>query len=149
MTPPRAWTHLADMATRKRDQSAQKLCTALTRRVEAERKLDSLVAYRRDYLAKLEAATRAGIKAGGLANYRAFIANLERAIEQQQAAIAAMHTDVDFAQTDWRHTQQRVDSLQTLDQRRAKVAGTREARRDQKLTDEFAARRTRNGGGDD
>jgi flagellar FliJ protein len=148
MTPPRVWQHLTDMARSKRDQSAHKLRTAVSKRGEAERKLATLVGYRRDYLAKLEAATRAGIKADGFANYRAFIANLDRAIEQQEAVLASMHTDVGFAQTDWQHTQTRVDSLDVLDKRRAQTAAKHEARREQKLTDEYAARRSR-GGGDD
>jgi flagellar FliJ protein len=145
MTPPRVWAHLTNVAAKKRDQSAQNLRAALSRRVDAQRKLDALVGYRHDYLAKLDAATRAGIGADGLRNYRAFIANLERAIEQQTELISTMHTDVGSAQTDWQHTQQRVDSLQTIDERRTQLSDQREARRDQKLTDEYAVRRHRGG----
>lgn len=148
MTPPRVWLYLTNVAQKKRDQSAQTLRSALSRRQDAQRKLDMLVGYRRDYLAKLDAATRNGIGADGLRNYRAFIANLEHAIEQQTALISTMHTDVGFAQTDWQHTQRRVDSLQTIDERRTQVGEQREARRDQKLTDEYATRRAR-GSGDD
>jgi flagellar FliJ protein len=148
MTPPRVWLHLTNVAAKKRDQSAQNLRAALSRRVEAQRKLDALLGYRQDYLAKLDAATRRGIGADGLRNYRAFLANLDRAIEQQTALMATMQSDVGFAQTDWQHTQHRVDSLQTIDQRRTQLGEQREARRDQKLTDEYALRRSR-GGGDD
>lgn len=148
MTPLRVWQHLTNTAAKKRDQSAQTLRTAVSRRVEAQRKLDTLQSYRQDYLAKLDAATRRGIGADGLRNYRAFLANLERAIEQQTALMATMQTDVGFAQTDWQHTQRRVDSLQTIDQRRTQQNDQREARRDQKLTDEYALRRSR-GSGDD
>jgi flagellar FliJ protein len=145
MTPPRVWTHLTNAAAKLRDQSAQKLRSAQARRVEAQRKLDALLGYRRDYLAKLDAATRNGIGADGLRNYRAFLANLDRAIEQQTALMSTMQTDVGFAQTDWQHTQRRVDSLQTIEGRRAEIGERIEARRDQKLTDEFALRRNRGG----
>ncbi len=148
MTPPHVWVHLKNSAAKKRDQSAQKLKSALTRRVDAQRKLDALLQYRDDYVVKLDNAQRNGIGADGLRNYRAFLANLERAIEQQSALIATMQTDVGFAQTDWAHTQRHVDSLQTIDARRAEVVDQVEARRDQKLTDEFALRRSR-GSGDD
>ena len=122
MTPPRVWTHLTNAAAKLRDQSAQKLRSAQARRVEAQRKLDALLGYRRDYLA-----------------------NLDRAIEQQTALMSTMQTDVGFAQTDWQHTQRRVDSLQTIEGRRAEIGERIEARRDQKLTDEFALRRNRGG----
>ncbi|MEO8849040.1 MAG: flagellar export protein FliJ [Casimicrobiaceae bacterium] len=146
MTPPHVWGHLKDAAARKRDHSAQKLKSALTRRVDAQRKLDALLSYRDDYVTKLDAAQRNGIGADGLRNYRAFLANLERAIEQQTALMATMQTDVGFAQTDWQHTQQRVDSLRTIDARRSQVVAEGDARREQKLTDEFAQRRARGGG---
>ena len=146
MTPPHVWTHLKDSAAKKRDQSAQKLKSALTRRVDAQRKLDALLSYRDDYVVKLDDAQRKGIGADGLRNYRAFLANLDRAIDQQSALMATMQTDVGFAQTDWQHTQCRVNSLQTIDARRAEVVEAREARRDQKLTDEYALRRSRGSG---
>ncbi|MEP7062218.1 MAG: flagellar export protein FliJ [Betaproteobacteria bacterium] len=148
MTPPRVWAHLTNAAAKMRDLSAQKLRSAQSRRQEAQRKLDALLGYRQDYLAKLDAATRKGIGADGLRNYRAFLANLDRAIEQQTALMSTMHTDVGFAQTDWMHTQRRVDSLQTIEERRAEIGERIEARRDQKLTDEFALRRNRGGGSD-
>jgi flagellar FliJ protein len=146
MTPPRVWLHLKNLAAQKRDASARKLRDSLSRRVDAQRKLDALIRYRQDYQAKLDAAKRSGIGADGLRNYQMFLANLERAIDQQTDALQVMESDVGFAQTDWQHTQQRVDSLDTLDGRRAQATSEVEARREQKLTDEFAARRARGGG---
>ncbi len=145
-----AWNRLKQLAEQKRDDQARRLGHLVGARNEAHEKLKLLLEYRRDYFARLDDATRAGIDGEGLRNYRTFLAQLERAIEQQTDAMADAQQRVQAAQIAWRDESRRVDSYQTLDDRRAEASARDEARRAQKATDEFAARpRLSLFGGDD
>jgi len=150
MTPDTAWNRLKELAEQKRDDHARTLGKLIGARNEAHDKLDVLIGYRRDYLNRLDGATRAGIDGEGLRNFRTFLAQLERAIEQQTDAMTDAQQRVQAAQIAWRDESRRVESYQTLDDRRAKATARTEARKAQKATDEFAARtRLSLYGGDD
>jgi flagellar FliJ protein len=145
-----AWNRLRQLAEQKRDEHARRLGQVTGERNEAHEKLRLLLDYRRDYLARLDQATRAGIDGEGLRNFRTFLAQLERAIEQQTDAMTGAQQRVHEAQLAWRDEARRVDSYQTLGERRAEASAKDEARRAQKLVDEFAARpRALLFGGDD
>jgi flagellar FliJ protein len=136
-----AWSRLKQAAEQKRDDYARRLGELIGARNEAHDKLRLLLDYRRDYFARLDDAARSGIDAQGLRNFRTFLAQLERAIEQQSDTMAEAEQRVAAAQIAWRDESRRVDSYQTLDERRAKTSARKEERAAQKTTDEFAARR--------
>ncbi len=145
-----AWNRLKQLAEQKRDDHARTLGQLTGARNEAHDKLKLLLEYRRDYLARLDDAARAGIDGEGLRNFRTFLAQLERAIEQQTDAMSEAQQRVQAAQLAWRDQSRRVDSYQTLDDRRSDASAKDEARKAQKLLDEFAARpRVSFFGGDD
>jgi flagellar FliJ protein len=145
-----AWDRLKQLAEQKRDEQARTLGKLIAACSEANDKLDMLLEYRRDYLTRLDDATRAGIDGEGLRNFRTFLAQLERAIEQQTDTLTEAQQRVQAAQIAWRDESRRVESYQTLDDRRAKATACAEARKAQKVTDEFAARaRLSFYGGDD
>ncbi len=150
MMPDTAWNRLKQLAEQKRDDHARMLGKLIGARNEAHDKLKLLLEYRRDYLTRLDEATHAGIDGDGLRNFRTFLAQLERAIEQQTETTTEAQQRVQAAQIAWRDESRRVDSYQTLDERRAKASARVEARKAQKVTDEFAARaRLSFYGGDD
>jgi flagellar FliJ protein len=140
MTTDTAWKRLKELAERKRDDHARKLGQVIGERNQACDKLKLLQGYRREYLARLDDATRAGIDGEGLRNFRTFLAQLERAIEQQTDATAEAEQRVHAAQDAWRGESRRVDSYRTLDDRRSEAQAKDEARKAQKMLDEFAAR---------
>lgn len=145
-----AWNRLKQLAEQKRDDHARRLGRFIGERNEAHDKLKLLLEYRRDYLTRLDDAAHAGIDGEGLRNFRTFLAQLERAIEQQTDTMTEAQQRVQAAQIAWRDESRRVDSYQTLDERRAKASACAEARKAQKVTDEFAARaRLSFYGGDD
>jgi flagellar FliJ protein len=135
-----AWNRLMQFAEQKRDDRARELGALVGARNEAHDKLKLLLDYRRDYLARLDDTTRAGIDGEGLRNFRTFLAQLERAIEQQTDAMAEAQQRVSAAQAAWRNESRRIDSYQTLDDRRTEATKRSEERKAQKLTDELAAR---------
>jgi len=136
--PP--WDRLKELASRRRDVHARRLGEVTRERDEARRRLDLLVSYRSDYQGRLAQAGSRGIDRAGLQNYRAFLAQLERAIVQQEALLEGAEDNVQKARSLWAGERRRVDSFQALDERHLSGIARNEARREQKMADEWAAR---------
>jgi flagellar FliJ protein len=140
MSATTQWDRLTELATRRRDEQAQYLGEATRERDEARRRLELLLSYRTDYQARLAQAGSRGIDREGLANYRAFLAQLERAIAQQQALVDGAERKVEGARSLWASERRRVESFRTLDQRHLTAVARQDARREQKNADEWTAR---------
>lgn len=140
MTTVTDWTQLRELAVQRRDACAQRLAEAVRRVADARRKLDLLHEYRREYAQRMGAASRSGIHGDGLRNYRTFIANLERAIEQQIQEVAGLERERERAQTAWVAEQRTVQSYEVLQARQASTATRRARRSEQKHQDELATR---------
>jgi flagellar FliJ protein len=134
------WNRLRELASERRDLLGQSLAEAATVRDAAHQKLEMLLDYRRDYDGRLSRNVTGGIDAEKLRSYRTFLANLERAIEQQTEALAAAQERVRQAQALWREEQRQVDSFRILEERRQAEQARTAGRIEQKLTDEFASR---------
>jgi len=134
------WNQLQQLACERRDTLGQRLAEAATVRDAARQKLEMLIDYRREYDGRLAQNTNHGIDAQKLRSYRAFLANLERAIEQQTEALCAAQARVAQAQELWRDEQRQVDSFRILDQRQQAEIARSAGRIEQKITDEFATR---------
>ena len=138
-TPP--WDRLKDLAAKRRDAEAQRLSAAVRTRDDAEKRLAMLVSYRADYHDRLSTASRGGIDLEALRNYQAFLAQLERAIRQQEDVLAAAERSVRGVREQWDAERVRVESFQALDTRHLNGVARAEQRRAQKLTDEWSARK--------
>ena len=140
MNPPTDWSRLRELAQDRRDTVGQQLAEAATLRDAARQKLEMLVDYRREYDGRLATSAVGGIDTEKLRSYRQFLANLERAIDQQTEALALAQERVVDAQAVWRGEQRQVDSFRILDERRLAAESREAGRLDQKLTDEFSSR---------
>ena len=138
--PQTDWNQLRELACERRDTLGQRLAEAATVRDAARQKLEMLLDYRRDYDDRLARSTNDGIDAEKLRSYRTFLANLERAIEQQTQTLAVAQERVTEVQALWRGEQRQVDSFRILDQRQQTEMARTASRVEQKLTDEFAIR---------
>src|SRR5690606_29946973 len=107
---------------------------------ESESRLTLLRRYRDEYRAKLDNATRTGVSALELSNFRSFLAKLDEAIAQQNADVAHWQAAVMRGRADWQKAERRARSYGVLNERRAEQARGREARVEQKQNDEYAAR---------
>jgi flagellar protein FliJ len=136
--PP--WERLKEIASQRCDAQARKLSAATRERDDARRRLETLESYRRDYQARLAEASHRGIDLEALRNYRAFLSQLERAIGQQNEILAGAERSVVGATAQWLGQRRRMQSFQTLDTRQLAAHARDEARREQGLTDEWAAR---------
>ena len=132
---------LIRLARSASEAAARALGAVQTREREENGKLELLVAYRKEYLARFEAAARAGLDGRGLVNYREFMQRLEDAITQQREHLAAHRRAVEKCRSDWQSAHGRLKSFDTLDARRRRSERLEERRRDQRRTDEQAARK--------
>ena len=134
------WNQLRELACERRDTLGLRLAEAATVRDAARQKLEMLLDYRNEYDSRLAQSTNDGIDAEKLRSYRTFLANLERAIDQQMQAVATAQQRVADAQALWRGEQRQVDSFRILDQRQQAQSARAAGRIEQKLTDEYATR---------
>ena len=81
-----------------------------------------------------------GIQGEGLRNFQSFLANLERAIEQQTDTMASLQEQIYEVQAEVAAEQRKIDSYQVLDERRISAEYDRDRRRQQVLQDEIATR---------
>jgi flagellar FliJ protein len=128
---------------RHRMEAAERLLRMLRRKEEAARqRLDELQGYKRDYHQRLagEAGSR-GMEIHLLRDYHAFLGKLEVAIRHQENEVAQATAHWQSAHDNWLALRQKVKAYETLADRHRHQEIRREEKRDQRQTDEQAARR--------
>ena len=128
---------------RHRMEAAERLLRILRRKEEAARqRQDELHGYKRDYQQRLtgEAGTR-GMDIHLLRDYHAFLGKLEIAIRHQENEVAQATAHWQSAHDNWLALRQKVKAYEALAERHRRQELQREEKRDQRQTDEQAARR--------
>ena len=134
---------LVDLAQRESDNRAKRLGVALKAVEEAEQKLQMLLGYRQDYADRLDQAQMNGITPFAYANFVAFLGKLDNAINGQREVIKHAEYKADTERKALQESERKRLSYRTLNERAAAQALAIETRRDQKMTDDFAARTAR------
>jgi flagellar FliJ protein len=138
---------LIGLAKDQTDEAARVLGSLHVARNNAERQLSMLNDYRADYLQRLQTAMMSGMSAADCHNYQRFIATLDDAIEQQRAVLEQAATHLEEGKTRWREERRKLNSFDALAQRQQQVQAREDARREQRLNDEYSARLVRVGAG--
>jgi flagellar FliJ protein len=131
---------LIELAQRDVDDAAKRLGAALQALDETEQKLAMLHNYRDDYARKLEAAQQAGITPMAYRNFVGFMDKLDNAINGQREVVKHAQHKSAVAKTEWQASERKRLSYRTLSERAAAETLRMENKRDQKQTDEHAAR---------
>jgi flagellar FliJ protein len=131
---------LIELAQRDSDDAAKRLGAALKAAEETEQKLTMLLGYRDDYAMRLDAAQVAGITPLAYRNFVAFMGKLDNAINGQREVVKHAHHKSGIEKAAWQASERKRLSYRTLNQRAAAEALRTENKRDQKQTDEHAAR---------
>ncbi|SEA42249.1 flagellar export protein FliJ [Variovorax sp. YR216] len=132
---------LTDLARTQTDESAKRLGLLQNAQLSASQKLEMLMKYRQDYVEQLQALMSEGLATAKLRNYQAFLATLDGAIEQQRAIVAQALTRLDHGRDDWRNNKRRLNSFDTLAERVRRQELMAQAKREQRESDERAARK--------
>jgi flagellar FliJ protein len=131
---------LIDLATKDTDEAAKRLGQAVRACDETEQKLALLVQYRDDYAARFQQNLTTGLTAAGYRNYQLFLDKLEQAIVGQQQAVRDAQQRIAREKAAWQASERKRMSYGTLATRAQKAQLHKENKRDQKQTDEHAAR---------
>lgn len=140
MAIPSALDTLIELATQQTDEAAKRLGRAIRNGEDAQQKLQLLLQYREDYLARFQTTLQSGLSTASYRNYQHFIDKLEEAIAGQQKVVQDAQRRVTRERGAWQDSERTRMSYDTLATRAEKMRQLKEARRDQKQTDEYAAR---------
>ncbi|MES2025016.1 MAG: flagellar export protein FliJ [Pseudomonadota bacterium] len=131
---------LIELATKETDEAAKRLGKCMKAAEETEQKLALLQQYRDDYATRFQQNLTTGLTAMGYRNYQLFLDKLEQAITSQQLVVRDAHIRVDRERAAWQASERKRMSYGTLANRALKAKQLQENKRDQKQTDEHAAR---------
>lgn len=132
---------LIDLMQDRVEDATRALGTLVAAEQDAKSKLQLLVQYREEYVARLRNASAQGIDLAVWRNYQAFIDRIDQAIAQQRATVAATELRTAEGQTEWLQQRNKLKAIDTLFQKRQEGERRVENKREQKFQDEFAARR--------
>lgn len=133
---------LIELATTASDEAAKRLGVALRMVQENDEKLNMLTGYRTDYAKRFETALGVGMTPMAYRNFQAFLDKLDSAINGQQQVLGQARQRSEHERSSWIASERKRMSYTTLCNRAAEQAQRVEAKRDQKLMDEHAARQS-------
>lgn len=97
--------------------------------------------YRTEYADRLRENIAQGMTRQVLANYQDFLARIDEAIRQQTFAVQQSAANTSHGQQNWKEQNTRLKAIDTLSARHDVKERQREDKREQKLLDEFSARK--------
>ena len=136
-------TTLADIAQDSTDQAARELGRLQGLRTQAEQQLLALTEYRHEYRTRMQAIAAEGMTSGRWQDFSRFLDSLDHAIRQQTSALAKAEADLLAGRANWQQQKRRQNSFDTLITRAEVREQQVTARREQRSTDEYAARMAR------
>jgi flagellar FliJ protein len=107
---------------------------------ELEKKLTLLEQYREDYRQRLQDGMQTGLSIQNLRNFQLFLDKIDQAVNGQQQLVRDAEQRRLKEQICWQENERKRMSYKTVEQRAEKTLQQKEARRDQKQTDEHANR---------
>jgi flagellar FliJ protein len=141
MTTKNAINILTDLTTRQSEAAAKRLGQANKQQDQAKQQLDLLVDYRKSYAEQLQTQMTQGLAVSGYCNFYQFLANLDKAVDQQNKAWQTSLQFVENERVNWQLSERKRLSFNTLTQRAQNAMLREEITRDQKQTDEHATRK--------
>ncbi|MFZ6658638.1 flagellar export protein FliJ [Undibacterium sp. TJN19] len=140
MTQKSPITTLIEIAEREVDDAAKLLGKAIRAHEDTEKKLSLLQQYRDDYAQRLQDGASKGLSISQYTNFLSFLEKLDSAIDGQKQVVKDAEHRIVMAKTAWQSTEKKRLSYDTLQTRAQNIVQKKEAKRDQKQTDEMAAR---------
>lgn len=130
---------LIDVANEAVDDAAKSMQKAAADRDKAQAQLEMLHNYRLDYAQRLQASAQGGVTASNYLNFRRFLATLDDAISQQNNMVAQSETRLEAGRQQWVAEKRRLSAYEALSSRQRQQVALREARREQRASDELAS----------
>lgn len=141
MSKPFSLQILLDLSREKADEATRTLGALIAEEQGARERLQLLESYRAEYLEKFRAAQSSGLSPQAWQNFQSFLARLDEAVGQQLKIVTQANQKTTHSQHAWIEENRQVKALDTLAQRHQHKLQHAENRAEQKLLDEFSARR--------
>ncbi|MBS0856702.1 MULTISPECIES: flagellar export protein FliJ [unclassified Tatumella] len=132
---------LCELASNQADNAARQLGQLQSAQQQALNQQQLLTGYYQDYQQYLHQKIQPGMPVGHWDDYQQFLPAVQQAISLQQQAIQQGEQYIASALAYWQSKKQRLNALQTLLHRHQQRLNAQQQRQQQKLTDEFSARR--------
>ena len=143
MAKPTPLNTLAELAQDNTDKATRELGRLQGLRTQAEQQLLALTEYRHEYRTRMQAIAAEGMTSGRWQDFSRFLDSLDHAIRQQTSALAKAEADLLAGRANWQQEKRRQNSFDTLITRAEVREQQVSARREQRSTDEYAARMAR------
>ena len=132
---------LLELMQTRTDEATRKLGHLIAAEQSAKSRLQMLEQYRTDYANQLRTVAERGLTRSTLKNYQDFLARIDEAITQQAQTVKQSEKSTAAGQEDWQNQNKRMKAIDTLSQRHEARERLREVKREQKIQDEFSARK--------
>ncbi len=132
---------LIELATTEVDDAAIRLGRAVRAAEDARQKLSLLAGYRDDYAQRFQHTMASGFTPMAYRNFQGFMDKLDQAINGQQQVVRDAEYRVEQERGAWRESERKRISFDALATRAKTAADQKIAKREQKQTDEQAARK--------
>lgn len=140
MSPSKRLKPVQQFAATKERNAARSMGQARRNLAEEEAKLQQLQQYHQEYLGRFQQAASQGISAPQLQEYRAFLAKLDEAIQQQEKVVAASMAKHSDQKDDWKQKHTRTQALGKVVERYRRQERIDQDRKEQKANDEHNTR---------
>ncbi len=135
---------LKELAAKEVATASEFLGQATKELKDAKDKHDMLEEYRKDYIRQMENALKAqGLGAEAYQNFNNFLKKLEQAIVGQSDIVVSAEVKLKIQREHWQECQRKKLSYEVLLDRAEKKKHVLELKKDQKMMDEFAMRKSR------
>ncbi len=138
---------LIEVTNKAVDEAAKAMQQAASERDKAQQQLEMLHSYRLDYAQRLQQTAEGGVTASNYLNFRRFLTTLDDAISQQNSIVAQSESRLEAGRQQWYAEKRRLSAYEALQTRQQQQHAQREARREQRASDEIAANLYRRGYG--
>lgn len=132
---------VVEHARRQRDEAAASQARTTVERDTAARTLATLKTYRDEQADRARSRGASPQPVSGLLHQTRFAGTLDEAIRLQAARVGELDTQLEACRAAVLRAQQRLKALETIVERRRRLAEHAAARREQQATDEHAANR--------
>ncbi|HYQ39810.1 MAG TPA: flagellar export protein FliJ [Pseudomonas sp.] len=130
---------LIDLTREAVDTAGRNLAGARRTQQQVQSQQDTLNHYRHEYCVGLQKAMQEGMDPASLLNYQAFLRSLDDAIARAGQTLREQIEQVGQRQQQWLEQKRKLNSYNTLVERRLQTEQLRENRSQQRLTDELSA----------
>lgn len=132
---------LIELATKDVEDAATLLGRAVRAVADAKEKLTLLSGYQEDYANRFQSSMAGGLTTMAYRNFRAFMDKLDQAIAGQRHVITDAECRAEIECGKWRECERKRISYDALASRAKSAEQKKVAKREQKETDELAARK--------